>query len=239
MFKKFTFITVSLFVIIGLAVVGCTVSVRGSGNVVEEGREVAQFDRVALDGMGEIILTQGDETSVVIEAEDNLMEYIKTSVRGDELIINIQSRRPLLPTEPLKFYVTTPNIEGVSIDGLGALTAEEIDTDSIEIEINGSGSAMIDDLDADSLAIDIDGLGSVELAGEVENQDVDINGSGSYNGRQLESESADIDIDGLGSATITVEDNLEVNIDGSGQVTYYGNPEVDKNINGVGRVVNR
>ena len=239
MFKKLTIIIVSLFVIFGLAVAGCTVSVRGSGSVVEEGREVAQFDRIALDGMGEIILTQGDDTSLVIEAEDNLMPYIKTTVRGDELTINIQSRRPIIPTEPIKFYVTTPDIEGVSVDGLGLISAEKIESGSIEFSMNGSGAVEIDELNADSLTVDIDGLGTIELAGRVDHQEIDINGSGNYDGKDIESETASIDIDGLGSATITVEDELEISIDGSGQVSYYGNPNVDKSVNGLGRIVKK
>lgn len=239
MFKKLTVIIVSLFIIMGLAVAGCTASVRGSGSVVEEGREVAQFDRIALDGMGEIILTQGDDTSLVIEAEDNLMEYIKTTVRGDELTISLQSRRPIIPTEPIKFYVTSPSIEGVSIDGLGTIHADTIESDSIEFSMNGSGAVKIDELNADNLTVDIDGLGTIELAGVVDHQEIDIDGSGSYDGKDIESKTASIDIDGLGSATITVHDELDVDIDGRGQVSYYGNPDVDKSTNGLGRVVKK
>lgn len=242
MFKKIvtaTFLSFVIFVLAGIGLIGCTVSVRGSGDIVEEGREVSNFDRVALDGVGEVILTQGDSYSLVVEAEDNLMEYIKTSVRGDELIINIKSRRPILPSRPIKFYVTTPNLEAVSVDGAGTVTIDELNTGSLELDINGSGHVTIDELDADSVLVGIDGVGDLDLTGTADALKININGSGNFNGRSLESQSASVNIDGLGNATINVENNLEVDVNGAGQVVYYGDPTLSKNINGVGRVVGK
>lgn len=242
MFKKIvtvTFLSFAIFVLAAIGLIGCTVSVRGSGDVVEEGREVSNFDRVSLDGVGEVILTQGDRYSLVIEAEDNLMEYIKTSVRGDELTINIKSRRPILPSRPIKFYVTTPNLEAVSVDGAGTVTIDELKTDSLKLGINGSGQVTIDELDAEEVLIGIDGVGDLDLIGTADSVAISINGSGNFNGRNLESESASVNIDGLGSATINVENNLEVDVNGAGQVVYYGDPELTKSINGVGRVVQK
>jgi len=96
MFKKLIIIFVLISIIASFGLVGCAVAIRGSGDVIEETREISDFDRVSLDGIGEIILTQGDTTSLVVEAEDNLMQYIRTSVRGDELTIDIKSRWPCL-----------------------------------------------------------------------------------------------------------------------------------------------
>ncbi|MFK7800841.1 MAG: head GIN domain-containing protein [Anaerolineae bacterium] len=239
MFKKLITIFVLITVIASFGLVGCAVAVRGSGDVIEETREISNFDRVALDGMGEIILTQGETTSLIVEAEDNLMQYIKTTVRGDELTINIQSRRPIIPSRSIKFYITTPNLEAVSVDGAGVVSIDELDTDSLKLSMDGSGYMNIDELDASELLIDINGLGDLDVAGSTNSLEIDIDGSGNFNGRNLESQTASIDIDGLGNATINVENSLDVNVDGSGQVTYYGDPVVSQDINGLGRVVRK
>ena len=144
MIRKAILVGIALLVFTCIGLVGCVAPIRGSGNVVEEKREVSGFDRVRLDGIGELILTQGDDESLVIEAEDNLMEYIKTSVRGDELIININSpRRPLVPTKTLRFYVTVSELEGVSVDGAGSVEGEDLDVESIEFSIDGAGDIKI------------------------------------------------------------------------------------------------
>ncbi len=239
MFKKAILLAMALLLFTCIGLVGCAAPVRGSGDVVEEKREVSGFDRVQLDGIGEVILTQGNSDSLVIEAEDNLMEFIQTSVRGDELVINIQSRRPLIPTEPLRFYVTMEEIEGVSVDGAGSVSGENIDTKTIEFDINGAGDITIEDLDAQSVAVSINGIGKLELEGEADVQEIRIDGAGDYDGRDLETEETSIQIDGIGNAKVDVEDMLEVNINGSGQVTYSGDPSVNQSIEGLGRVLKR
>lgn len=233
------FLTCAIVVLAGIGLVGCAISVRGSGNVITEGREVSGFDRVALDGMGEIVLTQGDSYSLVVEAEENLMQYIKSTVRGDELTINIKSRRPIIPTETLTFYITVPNLEAVSVDGAGMVSIDELNTKSLELAINGSGHISIDELEAESVVVTVDGLGDLDLTGETESLEVAINGSGNFNGDEFESSTASVDIDGLGNATVNVTDSLDVSVDGAGQVTYYGNPSVDQSINGIGRVAQK
>ena len=60
-------------------------TIKGSGNVVTEERDVSGFDRVALSGFGEVIITQGDKESLTVETDDNLMRYIETKVRGGTL----------------------------------------------------------------------------------------------------------------------------------------------------------
>ena len=45
-------------------------TVRGSGNVVTEEREVSGFERVALSGVGQVIVTQGEEEALTVETDD-------------------------------------------------------------------------------------------------------------------------------------------------------------------------
>ncbi|MFT5195360.1 MAG: hypothetical protein ACI9EW_003297 [Cellvibrionaceae bacterium] len=241
MIKKLltTFSLALVFIITSLGLIGCSVAVRGSGDVIEESRDATDFDRIALDGVGEIILIQGDHYSLVIEAEDNLMEYIKTDVRGDELTIRIQSRRPIMPTEPLKFFVTTPNLEAVSVDGAGFVSIDELDTNSLELSIDGSAQMNIDQLEANSVAVNINGLGDLNLSGNTDSLEIEIDGAGTFDGKGLESNAATVDINGMGSATLSVENNLDVNVDGSGRVAYYGHPRVTQDINGFGQVVQK
>ena len=65
-------------------------AVRGSGDVVTETRAVSGFDQVSLSGQGELIVTQGDQESLEIEAEDNIIAVIETEVRGNTLYIGIK-----------------------------------------------------------------------------------------------------------------------------------------------------
>ena len=50
--------------------------VRGSGDIETEERDVSGFDEVYLSGIGNLIVTQGEEESLVIEADDKLPSLI-------------------------------------------------------------------------------------------------------------------------------------------------------------------
>lgn len=58
---------------------GCAV-VRGSGNVVTEQRQVSGFNCIDLSGSGKLIIAQGSSEGLTIEAEDNIIGRIETSV---------------------------------------------------------------------------------------------------------------------------------------------------------------
>ena len=55
-------------------------TVKGSGNVVTKERDVSGFDKVVVSGLGRVIVTQGDEESLTVETDDNLMQYIETLI---------------------------------------------------------------------------------------------------------------------------------------------------------------
>ena len=81
--------------VMALSILACQVGgltvVRGSGDVVEEVREVSGFTGVALlEGIGELTIKGGETESLRIEAEDNLMPYLETEVRKGTLEIDVQ-----------------------------------------------------------------------------------------------------------------------------------------------------
>ena len=69
------------------ALQGVGTTIRGSGNVVEETREVSGVSGVQLATIGDMVIELGDKESLRIEAEDNLLEYFETEVRNGKLII--------------------------------------------------------------------------------------------------------------------------------------------------------
>src|SRR5689334_8631721 len=61
--------------------------VKGTGNQRTENRSVTNFHSVSSYGEYDIYLTQGTDYSVQVEAEDNLLPYIETNLKGDVLEI--------------------------------------------------------------------------------------------------------------------------------------------------------
>ncbi|MAT99721.1 MAG: DUF2807 domain-containing protein [Anaerolineaceae bacterium] len=194
-------------------------TVRGSGNVITEGREVSGFTAVSLQGMGKLQIDQTGSESLSITADDNLLPYIETRVRGNKLIISVQGNTLFSNVTELTYHVTVANIDSVELDGAG------------EIEVSH--------LDADEWQVNLDGTGSITASGQANKQTVEIIGAGAYTADELASQEATVRHSGAGMAVVQVSNQLDVRIDGLGTVEYIGDPEVTQTINGLGTVRQR
>jgi len=218
--------------------------IQGSGNVIVEDRAVSGFDRVLVSGAGTVILTQGDEESLSIETDDNLLKYIRTEVKGDTLEIDFTdgtmlspgSGISLDPTRGLIFRISVIELKGVQISGAADIEVEKLKTDRFEVNFSGAGSINIDDLNADRLEVEVSGAGDISLAGKVTSQDITLSGLGRYGSFDLESQSASVTISGAGGADLWVTGTLDVVISGAGDVEYFGEPSVNPQISGLGRI---
>ena len=213
--------------------------IEGSGNVVTEERPMSGFNRVSLTGSGELIITQGKEESLTVEADDSLMRYIKTEIKGGMLILgftNEAKNKSIRPTKPIKFNLNVKEVTGLNLSGSGSINTPSLETDRLEIVISGSGDVRIDSLTAQGLVARLSGSGQFNLAGQAGEQDIHISGSGHYRAGQLKSRTAMLGVIGSGNATVWVNDTLDVQISGSGNVQYYGSPSVSRKILGSGRL---
>jgi len=238
---KRVFLAVSLILVVALSATACYFpgfsNVRGNGNVIEQERDVRGFSEVALGGFGDLHIVLGEREELVIVAEENLLRYIETDVRGDALHIDTRRGVSINPSKSIDYYLTVTELSGVRVSGLGQIKAPALDARSFRVEISGAGDVEIDALNADRLDVAISGLGGLDIGGGfVERQSVDISGSGNYDARRMESLEADVAISGLGSMTVWASEQLDAAISGSGSITYVGSPSISQSVSGLGRV---
>ncbi len=240
---------VLLVVITGILVSGCSLYViEGSGNVVEEVRPVEGFSRVDFAAYGKLVITQGDAESLIVETDDNLLQYIKTEVVGDTLEIKIDESafsfrdgdaQVMKPTGTLNYTLTVDDLSSIEVSGAGLVEVESLDADSLSVLLSGAGNISFGALSANDLDVTLTGAGSFEASGDVVSQSVEETGLGSYRAYDLHSQSAVIEITGAGGANVWVTDRLEVTITGAGDVNYYGSPELSRDVTGGGVVTNK
>lgn len=210
--------------------------VRGSGKIVQEDRAVSGFDKVSLQGSGDILLSQGSEEGLTIEADDNLMEYITTEVRNGELVIAFKDNVSLQTTRDIRYHLKVKDLSSISVSGSGDINADAFKTDALRVAVSGSGNVKIDNLDVNRLDIQSSGSGNYDLRGKAGAADVTISGSGKYLAGDLETGDTSITIGGSGEAMVWANTNLKVQISGSGDVSYYGTPSISQSISGSGDV---
>lgn len=241
--KNKKFFSMLCLILVGVSLTACQFTViRGSGNLVTESREVSDFDKVRLDGAGRLFITQGEEESLEIEAEDNIIDKLTSDVQDGMLVLGYEDqpwRTTVIPTNGITYTLTVKDLTGLTFNGAGDLEMSTLETTSLDVEINGAGQLTIDDLTAEDLKVHIAGASTISVSGEVSSQDVVIDGAGNFKAEDMKSESTSIEINGIGNANVWATDTLEINIDGGGTVNYYGTPSVTQDINGLGDINNR
>ena len=216
--------------------------IEGSGNVVSLSREVAGFDRIVLSGAGTVLVSQEGSESLVIETDDNLIDYLTSEVKGSTLEISVtdEARNATLdPTRGITYRVGVDDLHGLVLAGAGQFRADRLESDRIEIEVAGAGDVRVTDLTASEASIIISGSGGVHLAGVATSQEVTLGGAGNYDGADLESEQAGVTLSGTGDVVVWVTGTLTAALSGTGSISYYGDPTVSQNVTGTGAITGR
>jgi hypothetical protein len=194
---------------------------------------VSDFNAVELQGIGNLTIQQTGSESLTIEAEDNIIPYLKSEVENNRLTLYTENGVNIRTTKPINYKVTVKDLSDLKLTGSGTINVENINTNDLKITTSGSGNVSAS-TDTNSLEVVLSGSGDANMNGKTDSQNATISGSSRYQAENLQSKEAKIDISESGSATLKVSDALDVRIAGSGSVEYAGNPTVSKQISGSG-----
>lgn len=227
-------VLVGLFLLAALiALTSCSNTVTGSGDVIAETRDVHDFNRVSLNGIGSLRIEQGTSESLRIVGENNIISRVRTDIINNELTFSYEEA--VVPTKPLDFFLTVKDLQAINLSGLGTTTSTKLSLDRLNIISNGSGEVDLA-VEAKELMSIVSGSAKIRLSGRADKQRVDITGSGKYDAEGLTSNGCEIKINGAGSAIVDVRNKLDIEISGNGKVFYAGNPAVNQQISGTGTI---
>lgn len=212
--------------------------VNGNHSPATENRYARNFDAVASSGEFIVNIVPGDEYSVRVTAESNLLAYIETDVVDHTLKITTRHIYNIHNHEPMTVDIICPNLDGLRLSGSGVITADYFETDNFDVVVSGSGKITAD-VDANRIEGDISGSGDIILTGVASETDFNISGSGKIHSYELVQEYCNATVSGSGNMYVNVSKTLDVTISGSGNVFYINNPSVHTKISGSGGVVNR
>jgi hypothetical protein len=189
--------------------------VQGSGNVQTEKRSAADFKSIEVGGIFEVEVVAQKDFSVEVEADDNLLQYIKTEVKGDTL--EISTEKSISPKGPVRIRISAPNIENLDISGVSKVSLTNLKNDSLKVDASGASKIKID--------------------GETGNLEVELSGASRLDAENLKAENVDVDGSGASNASVNVSGDLKADLSGASKVTYTGNPKnLEKSTSGASSV---
>jgi len=210
--------------------------VVGSGQVITETRELAEFDAIELRISGDARVTIGKQTPFEITGDNNILPLIKTEVHERRLVISAERKFKTKHSPDIK--ITVADLIEASIAGSGDLEISGVDNEKLALNVAGSGDLCFEGK-SDVLAAKVAGSGDIRLTGKAGQFTASVAGSGDIHGFDLAADSANASIKGSGDARLNVTGALTVQIFGSGDVHYKGNPTVCQQIAGSGDVKRR
>ncbi len=214
--KKRNLLTTTLSIVLLFLSCSKDDTLRGSGNIISESREVANFTEVYNPTSVNMVITEGSTQQVELSADDNVISSIKIIVENGTLKIDLSKSNYVDAT--ITFSVTIPNLEALKNTGSGNMTVSGFDG------LTG-------------MVIHNEGSGNVSFTGSGTSLTLKNSGSGSFQGFNFITEDCTVANSGSGNCEINCTDALSGSNSGSGSIFYKGTTTTDITNTGSGEVV--
>ena len=191
--------------------------ITGSGKRLTQKREIASFTSISTEGAFTIEVTCQKEPSLEVEGDENILPFVTAEVSNN--VLRLSNSKGYSVKEPVKFKISVPNLEGLSVSGAGKSEIKGMYNDKFEIDSSGAPVIIV--------------------SGTTKVIDVDTSGAAQIDTHNLRASRATVDSKGANKVELDVAEQLDVTISGPSSVLYKGDPVVNKTINGPGKVERR
>src|ERR1700744_6233866 len=135
--KKINFTSIVLVSAISLLLLSSCrlMCVRGSGNMITENRAISEFTKLDVSGEYKVVLKQDSSLSLKINADDNLLKYIKTSVSNGKL--RIYSKKSLCSSGQIVINIGVRSLQNLEAAGAVDVVSDgKITTGDIHFDLS-------------------------------------------------------------------------------------------------------
>ena len=191
---------------------------RASGPIERQARDVGAFTAIELRGAAELDVTVGDGPSVEVAAPLDVLDRVKTEVRGETLYIETKARNWLFgKSGKTEVKVFAPTLASLRIEG------------GNDVVVRGFAGGEAD--------IRAEGAVNIDAEGELDRLTIRMAGAGSGDFSRLVARDTHVTVDGVGNVLVHPKEKLDATMNGVGTIRYTGTPrEVRTSMNGLGRI---
>tara|TARA_R110002020_G_scaffold449479_2_gene662767 strand:- start:26087 stop:26818 length:732 start_codon:yes stop_codon:yes gene_type:complete len=197
----------------------------GNGNVIEKDLNITESFRDVHAGSGwDIILTKGDEISVVAEVDENLLDILDVYVTGSTLKITTRESN-LGRASSKKINVTyTDDLENISVSsGANLIARDRLEGDRMRFDVSSGGSidAM---LTVRNVKAEVSSGGRIKISGGSETVETNVSSGGIIDASDLKAENCIAEASSGGNIKVWAGNSIVAKASSGGNVEYWGNP---------------
>lgn len=211
-------------------------TIDGSGNVTTQNRPVNEnFTKVEVENAIELIIEQADSTSIVVEADDNIIDHITTKIQNGALVIESDNNRFKNATR--KVTVKMPLINEIESSSASTVRSTNL-LKSAHLILDASSASKINiKVEADKLAASATSGSTITLEGLSLDIEVDASSGSLINAEKLEANNVNADASSGGSITVHPIAALKAEASSGAAIKYTIVPKtIDKHVSSGGSV---
>jgi hypothetical protein len=177
---------------------------KGSGNVITISRPLSGFTGIDAGGAVEVIVTAQEDFKVEVEADDNVVEHIVTTISDGILRIHMEDEYSYSETT-VRIRVSMPDIK--------------------LLDISGASNAKVAKVKSDDLVIGVSGASKVTMEGSSKRLVGEVSGASSLSAEKLSAENVMIEASGASNGYVTATQSLTAEASGASTIYYSGTPK--------------
>jgi len=198
-------------------------TVYARGPVTTEERKAGSFHSISVNTGITVYLSQGNEESIRVEADENLHEYIITEIRGG--VLNIYTRFTLRNAKSRNVYVTMKEVRSLKTTSAGDIKGQTpLVADVLILSTSSAGDIRLE-VRANQIKAGSSSSGDLTLRGTADRLSASLSSAGSLKAYDLTVREADISVSSAGDAKITVTERLKARASSAGDIRYRGKPK--------------
>jgi hypothetical protein len=213
-------------------------TVFGNGKVETEARPAASFNRLKVSSGIDVFITQGDEESIKVIADENLLEYIKTEITDNTL--EIYTEAIILKAESKEVHLVFKQLGEIDISSAGDVDGtNRIKADDLNLDLSSAGDLVID-VEATRINCNISSAGDARLSGTVDELEADLSSAGDLYAWDLVARKAHVNVSSAGNARIYATEDADLSSSSAGNIYYKGDPKtINTNKSSAGSIIKK
>lgn len=192
----------------------------GNGKKLSKTIPVSNFDKAKIQGKVRVYLTQGPIAELKINADENLMEQVETTVENGELEIRLKQKIGI--GDSVIVFLTVNHLSQLSLSkGTMVVSTNPIVGDEIKVE-SVSGSKGNLQLVYQKLACEVSSGAKVLLEGEAQKAVFNFSSGASLNALELVVTDCEAEGSSGAKAKLNVTNELDVDVSSGAHLEYSG-----------------
>ena len=158
-----------------------------------ESREIGKFHSIVLNDIGRLVIQQGDDFALEVEADREMLENVQTEVKNGRLELGMSRSwgervANSFTLRHIAYYVTVKDLKMIELKGIANLELGEYSGKMLEISTRGHCSVKVDSLDVKKFIGKFHWATTVLISGKADEQHIVLSGSSKYRAANLTTE---------------------------------------------------